>query len=74
MIDIEIYIAQQFYPPEAAAQARRDIAWAIEQVYAENTQLRTALTEICRIAGHGDVNMQPLLHPIIEKAKSAIEK
>ena len=42
MIDVEMYIAQQFYSPEAAAQARRDIKWAIDQMQKELDRAKNA--------------------------------
>lgn len=46
---------------------------AVEATQAENERLRGELSEILRIAERGDVNVQPLLTPIIEKAKNALK-
>ena len=41
--EIETYIAQQFYTQEAAAQSRRDIAWAVAQTQKEVEYLKAGI-------------------------------
>lgn len=44
----------------------------IEQLQAENERLREAIQRIGEIASMGDVNIQPLLVPVIDIAKKAL--
>ena len=52
----------------------RDQSLYIQELEASNAELLTALKDIDRVASRGDVNTQPLLYYIREKAGAAIRQ